>query len=492
VALHPGTASQRERPFVLFGLISLALLVSSMQGSTVSVALPDMIDDLSAPLRWVGWVVTVFTLAQAVSMPITGKLSDELGRRRVFVGGLTLFGVASIASGLAPNIFVLIVARAVQGLAGGSLLPSAYGIVGDAFEGKRAQAIGMISSIFPIGSIVGPILGGLIVEHFGWRWTFFMNGPLIAIVVGAALFIMPASPRKQSRPIDSRGAVLFGLAVLGVVYALTELSQRTVPARPGVVVVSLAVALVATVTFLRFEARTAEPLIDLQLMRRREFAFVNALNFFYGAGIFGLFTFIPLYAQVGYGMSNAESGALLTPRAIAMIAASSLAAYLLPRTGYHKPIILGLVGMAASLLVLWRGFTDVHLLGWAIPNFVLLSGIVGFSGLAFGTSGPAANNAAIELAPDQIAAITGLRGMFRSLGGTLGTAFVVLIASRAETEAIGLQQAFLTLAAINVITIGLVFGIPDQVGGLQATIAAREAAANAEAEFATVEQTAGD
>ena len=123
-----------ERPLLLFGLISLALLVSSMQGSTVSVAIPDMIDDLSAPLRWVGWVITVLSLAQAVSMPIAGKLSDELGRRRVFVGGLALFGIASVASGLAPNIFVLIAARAVQGLAGGSLLPSAYGIVGDAFE----------------------------------------------------------------------------------------------------------------------------------------------------------------------------------------------------------------------------------------------------------------------------------------------------------------------------------------------------------------------
>jgi len=460
----PDTHVRRERPLLLFGLISLALLVSSMQGSTVSVALPDMIVDLSAPLRWVGWVITVFSLAQAVSMPIAGKLSDELGRRRVFVGGLALFGIASVASGLAPNIFVLIAARAVQGLAGGSLLPSAYGIVGDAFEGKRAQAIGMISSIFPIGSIIGPLLGGIIVEHWGWRWTFFLNAPLVTLVVIAGMLIMPASPRKKAGTIDTIGAVYFSLAALGMVYALTELSQRDVPARMSVVAVSLAVAAVGVAIFLRRESRVRDPLIDLQLMRRREFMFMNALNFFYGAGIFGLFSFVPLYAQVGYGMSHAESGALLTPRALAMIGASSLAAYLLPRTGYHKPIFIGLAGMSVSLVVLSRGFADVELLGWAIPNFWLLAAIVAFTGLAFGISGPAANNAAIELAPDKIAAITGLRGMFRSLGGTLGTAFVVLIAARAETEAQGLEQAFLVLAVINLVTMALVFGIPDRVG----------------------------
>ncbi len=143
---------------LLFGVVSLALLTSSMQFSMVSVAIPDLIEDLDAPLAWVGWVVTMYTLMQAVSMPIAGKLSDELGRRVVFVGGLAAFAAASLVCALAPNVWVLISGRAIQGLAGGSLLPSAYGIVAEAFPGSRAQALGLISSIFPIGSILGPNL----------------------------------------------------------------------------------------------------------------------------------------------------------------------------------------------------------------------------------------------------------------------------------------------------------------------------------------------
>lgn len=467
-----------SRQVTVFGLVALAMLVTSMQGSTVAVALPDMVGDLGAPLRWVGWVLTIFSLAQAVSMPIAGKLSDELGRRTVFVMGLAIFGASSLACGLAPNVYVLIAARAVQGLAGGSLLPSAYGIIGDTFPGRRAQALGLMSSVFPLGSVIGPTAGGVVIEYFGWRWTFLGTVPLVIVVVVLARWILAASERRSGAGIDARGAALFSLAVLGLVYALTELGQRDVSPSMAVVGVSLLVAVASTLIFLKLETKVADPLIDLALLRRREFAFTNALNFFYGAGIFGLFSFIPLYAQTAYGMSHEESGVLLSPRALMMMLASIGASMILPRTGYRKPLLVGLTLMVGSLLLLSRGYHDVSIGGWAISNFVYLSIVVGVTGLAFGTAGPAANNAAIELAPDKIAAITGLRGMFRMLGGTLGTAVVVLVASRASSEAEGLQTAFLGLAAVNLVTISLVFGITDKVGAREAvTLAANRAAA---------------
>lgn len=453
------------RRYWLFALISLALLTSSMQGSMVSVALPDMIDGLNAPLRWVGWVITIYSLSQAVSMPITGKLSDELGRRNVFAGGIALFGLASLVAAVAPNVYVLIAARAAQGLAGGSLLPSAYGIIGDAFVQDRARWIGLISSVFPIGSIIGPNVGGLVVEHFGWRWTFAMNVPFVIVAVTAALVLLPASGPRRSRPIDFPGTILLAFSVLGVVYALTEMSRRDTIVNPLVVITAVSVSAVALVAFIHRESHTADPIVDLQLLRRREFMFTNLLNFFYGVTIFGIFSFLPLYAQTAYGMSDAESGALLTPRAIAMIIASTIAAWVLPRTGYRKPIIFGLVVAAGSLIVLSRGIHDPVWFGVQLNDFAFLSLIIGITGIAFGTAGPAANNAAIELLPDRIAAITGLRGMFRSLGGTLGTALIVLLASRAPTQQQGLEEAFLGLAVVSLITIVFVFGIPDGVGG---------------------------
>jgi EmrB/QacA subfamily drug resistance transporter len=450
--------------YLLFGIVSLGMLLASMQGSMIGVAFDDIGKGLNAPDRWVGWVIGIFTLSQAVSMPIAGKLSDELGRRTIFVAGIAGFLLASVACAASPNIYVLIAARFVQGLAGGSLLPSAYGIIGDAFDPEsRAQAIGMMSSIFPIGGILGPNIGGVIVEHLGWRWTFLVNLPLGLLVVVFAMVMMQGSTTRQRRSIDFMGAALLSLAVTFLLYALNELSQ-TGHVHPGVVVASMVAALATGYWFLRHESKTGEPILELQLLRRREFAFMNTLNFFYGLVIFGLFTFIPLYAQAGYDMSKSASGVLLTPRALAMIVASSLAAMLLPRTGYRKPIVVGMVGMAATLLLMSRGIHDPEIAGIHISNFAYLSAAAGLSGFFFGVSGPAANNAAIELAPDRIAAITGLRGMFRSIGGSIGTSLVTLVMSHAATREEGLETVFMGLAVGAVLVSFLVIGIPDRAG----------------------------
>jgi EmrB/QacA subfamily drug resistance transporter len=448
--------------YLLFGIVSLAMLLASMQGSMIGVAFRDIAAGLDAPDRWVNWTLAIFMLTQAVSMPITGKLSDELGRRTVFVSGVALFLLASVVCAISPNVYVLIAARAAQGFAGGSLLPSAYGVIGDAFDAEsRAQAIGMLSSVFPIGSIIGPNVGGFIVEHLGWRWTFLVNLPLGMVVIVSALLLMPAVAERKRHPIDFAGAALLFVAVSGLVYALTELSVSDEPVHPLVVATSLAIAVVGTLLFLRRESRTSEPILDLQLLRRREFAFVNTLNFFYGLVVFGLFTYIPLYAQEAYDMSESASGVILTPRAVAMMVASALGAMLLPRTGYRKPIVFGMLGMAATLLLMSRGIHEPTFAGIEVSNFAYIAFVAALSGLFFGVSGPAANNAAIELAPDRIAAITGLRGMFRAVGGTIGTSLVVLVMSHSGSRAVGLEHAFMGLAVGAVVVSFLVVGIPD-------------------------------
>ena len=458
--------------YLLFGIVSLGMLLASMQGSMIGVAFSDIGEGLNAPDRWVSWVIAIFTLAQAVSMPISGKLSDELGRRTVFASGVSLFLVASVVCAASPNIYVLIAARAMQGLAGGSLLPSAYGIIGDAFDTQsRAQAIGMLSSVFPIGSIIGPNVGGVIVDHFGWRWTFLMNVPLGLLVVAAALIFMQGAAQRRRQPIDFAGAALLSLAVTSLVYALTELAasgRGGGSVNPVIVTGAVIASVVAGLLFLRHESRTPEPLLELQLLRRREFAFTNALNFFYGVVVFGLFSFVPLYAQTGYDMSESESGLLLTPRAIGMIAASSLSSLLLVRSGYRKPIIIGMLGMGVTLLIMSFGIHEPTVAGFNLSDFTYLALITGFSGIFFGISGPAANNAALELAPDRIAAITGLRGMFRMIGGAIGTSLIALVISRSSSRQEGLEIAFVGLAVAAVLVSFLVVGIPDRVGARSA------------------------
>ncbi len=484
--------------YVVFGVVAAALLASSMQNSMISVALPDLIEGLDAPLAWVGWVLTIYTLAQAVAMPIVGKLSDELGRRRMFAGGVLLFGASSIACGLAPNVYVLIAARLVQGLAGGSLLPSAYGIVGDAYPEDRARMLGLISSVFPVGSIIGPVLGGMIVEHLDWRWTFIVNAPLAILVAFAALRIVPISVPQARQRIDLVGAALLSACVLGVIYGLTEVAHTDRDPVISVAVASVVIGVVAGAALMRHEMRTRAPLLDVELIWKRPFLYMNGLNFVYGMVIFGMFSFIPLYAQSAYGLSSSEAGWMLTPRALCMIGASVVASFFLPKTGYRMPIQAGLVGTAILTAVLSQSLHNVTLLGLAIPDGIYITLLVALTGLAFGFAGPAANNGGIELVPTRIAAVTGLRGMFRSVGGTVGTALIVLIVARAPNDVVGLERTFMVLAGLSLVAALLTLGIPARIGRVTVPITPASgspqptAVAALAAEVASAEDGAGE
>ncbi len=481
-------ASGRES-YLVFGVVAAALLASSMQNSMVSVALPDLIVGLDAPLAWVGWVLTIYSLSQAVAMPIVGKLSDELGRRRMFAAGVLVFGASSVACGIAPNVYVLIGARLVQGMAGGSLLPSAYGIVGDAYPDNRARMLGLISSVFPVGSIIGPVLGGMIVEQLDWRWTFLVNAPLAVLVAVAAARWVPTSVPKERQRIDVVGAALLSACVLGVIYALTEVAHTDRDPVIPVAVASAVIGLVSGAVLLRHEARTDAPLLDTELIWKRPFIYMNGLNFVYGMVIFGMFSFIPLYAQSAYGLSSAEAGWMLTPRALCMIGASVVASFFLPKTGYRMPIQVGLVGMAIITAALAQTLHDVSVLGLAVSDGVYLTFLVALSGLAFGFAGPAANNGGIELVPTRIAAVTGLRGMFRSVGGTVGTALIVLIVARAPSEVVGLERTFFVLAGLSLVAAVLTFGVPSRVGRATVPVTAAADSPRPAAEVGAAERT---
>lgn len=446
-----------RRPYLLFGLVSLAILLTSMQFSMVSVALPALIDGLDAPLRWVGWTITIYTLAQAVSMPISGRLSDQLGRRNVFVGGLALFVVASALCALSPNIWMLIAGRALQGIAAGTVQPSAYGVVGDAFPKSRIRAIGMVSSIGPTGSIIGPNLAGLIVDTIGWRWTFWLNVPAGALVVLLGMYALRGSDGERSGgSTDFFGAALLTLSVTPVVVALTELSGKggvSVPVVASMVIVAIA----AGIGFYRRERKATNPIVDLELLTQRDFLVVNALQFGYGLTLFGAFAFLPLYAQEAYGFSPSEAGALLTPRAIAVVLISMVTASLLPRTGLRKPIVFGLVFTSAGLLVLSLGIHHPALFGFEVGHFVYLAAVVMVMGAGIGITNPPSNAAAIELAPERLATIAGLRGMFRFMGGVLATPIIVLIVERSSSTEAGLELAFflLGIATAGLMLLGL-------------------------------------
>ncbi|HXG36469.1 MAG TPA: MFS transporter [Dehalococcoidia bacterium] len=469
------------RPYLIFAVTAPVLLMAAIDSTVIAVGLPVITREMDTSLAWTAWTISGYLLAQTIAMPIAGKLSDELGRKRLFLSALVVFTLSSMAAGLAPNIYALIFFRVLEGLGGGIFLPSATGIISDAFGDRRATAIGLFTTIFPLGGIIGPNLGGVIIDHVSWRWIFFVNVPLgLALFLGG-LLVLPSRPVSTRRGhIDFLGAALFVVAIFSVLYAITTLANHPDDIANPVVWTFFAMGLSMLALFLRHEDRVASPMIDLDLLRWRPFFAANAYNFIYGACVFGFTSFVPYYAHVAYNMTAGESGLLLTPRSAAMAITSIGASFLLLRGGYRLPMITGTLLIISSLLLTSRGFHDANFLGWQIPNLLLLSSLVGITGIGIGIAGPASSNAALDLIPEKVAAVAGLRGMFRSTGGVLGTATVTLVLSRFNDKALGMEYIFLFLALGLSLLLPLIFLIPDLAKQRQVAAARGSAAPSLE------------
>ena len=449
------------RRYLTFALLAAMMVLTAMQFSTSAVALPALIDDLNPPLRWAGWVFATYTLGTIVSAPLAGRLTTRLGARAVYVTGVVGFALFSLACSLAPNIWVLILARAAQGMSGGLVQPSTFGLIGAYFPDQRARWVGLMSSLIPLAALFGPNIGGLLVDQLGWRWSFGFNTPLALLLALAAFVLLPRTAGRRDVRLNVTSVVMLAVFATTLIYALTELGRRGVSPNPLIVGGFLGISGAVLVTLLRREARSSDPIVDVDLLRRREFMFANALGFAFGFCFLGLFSFIPLYAQEAYELTASETGAMLTPRALAMVAASTCAALLLMRTGYRKPVVLSWCIQSALLFVLALRLEDPVIAGMELSSFVWLALVNGAFGLAFGIGNPAMSNAALDLAPDRIPAVAGLRGMFTSLGGTVGVAVITAVTARAESITQGLQLSFACVAVLFAGAGFLVFGIPE-------------------------------
>lgn len=455
------TPSVGPKQVAIFIVVSLALLMSSIDSTIVAVGLPDMMSGLHTNLVWIGWVITAYSLMQTIIMPMAGKLSDDFGRKNLFLACVVLFTGSSMLCAVAPNVYLLIFFRVLQAIGGGAFMPSAAGIVSDVFGAKnRGTAIGLFTSVFPIGGIIGPNLGGWVIDTFSWRAMFSVNVPIGIVLLIAGIFVLPKGGRvATSRSIDLVGAGAFAAGIIGIMYGMTVWGNEI---NFSVQVVLWAVVgVIALIYFVYHEGHSRDPMIDLRLLKERAFFAANLYNLLYGALVFGFFSFIPLYATEQYGMSASAAGFILTPRAVIMIAVSAVSSFMLIRFGYRLPMIIGIILVAISLFLTSQGWHDARFFGHPVSDVVLLSLLIMISGIGVGVGGPAANNAAIELMPDAVARITGLRGMFRTTGGVLGTASIVLFLSHYKDQGVGLEHVFLGLSLMVLLVIPPIFLIPD-------------------------------
>ena len=447
------------RRYLVFAVIGSSLLVVSISSTVVTVAFPDIIRSFDTSLIFASWVLSVNQLSATCGMPLAGKACDIFGRKFIFILSVCLFTAGSLLSAIAPTIELLIFFRFIQGIGAGGFLPSATAIVADEFPNARQQSIGFFSSIFPIGQIVGPTLGGWLTEVFGWQATFWFCVPLGLIILVFALFLLRRSAHTKNR-LDLAGGGIFTGAAVSIMAAISLMgnTEGAIP-WPGVGLLFAASAVLLAL-FWRRQSRVKDPIIDIRVLREKPFIAANAFNFIYGMGVLGVFSFVPLYAVTVYGLSTLESGLVLTPKSIGMIAASLLTSFFLVRWGYRKPMIIGTAATAAVMIVMSFAFPEANILGWHLNGMAVLSLIMLASGIAVGAIAPAANNACIELMPDRIGTITGIRGMFRQVGSAISISITALVLNNLGDMRQGFYIIFIGFAVILLLSIPVIFLVP--------------------------------
>lgn len=452
------------RAWLIFAVVAPALLMASIDGTIISVGLPVLTRELHTTNAWAAWGIGGSMLAQTITMPIAGKLSDEWGRKRLFLVSVAIYTAAAIGSVFAPTIYVLILFRVLQGVGGGGFLPSSTGIISETFGDRRMTAIGLSTSIFPLGGVIGPNLGGFLIDHISWRGIFFINVPVGILLLIAGTIVIPKSQTTlaERRPLDLRGGAYFAGGIFSILFGMTWLANHPHNPLSPMVWGFFVLGMVSLVSFLRHEARVPDPMVDLKLLSWRPFFAANVYNFIYGACVFGTFSFIPLYAKEAYNMSAGQTGLLLTPRSIVMTVVSILSSFFLIRLGYRLPMIIGAIFIAITFGVLSQGYSEVTLLGFHIGNLTFLAMMLMVAGFGIGIAGPASNNAALDLVPDKISAVSGIRGMFRSTGGVIGTAAIPLALSRFDDKSQGFEMVFFVLIFVVLLIVPLVFLIPDR------------------------------
>jgi EmrB/QacA subfamily drug resistance transporter len=407
--------SQKQIIKVMIGVM-MGVLLSALDSTIVGTAMPRIIGELQGMDRY-SWPFTAYMLFSTVATIIFGKLADMYGRKKIFLSGLLIFIIASILCGLSANMTMLIVFRGMQGLGGGILISNTFAIAGELFQGKeRGKAMGFIGSMFGLASILGPVLGGFITDHFGWRWIFYVNIPVGIISIFLIALNLPGKlEEKTKRIIDAGGIVSFIFSIIPLLLAISWGGREKAWNSP-LISGLFGISLVSFLAFIWIESRAAEPILPLRLFKNRVFNLTMTGAFFSNMVFYGAILFLPLYLQEVQKMSASVSGFLLTPMMITFTAASVFSGQVAARIGKTK-----FVSLAGFILAL-TGCGMLSLLSQETSKAYSMAAMV-ILGLGLGTTTPIFNlNAQSAFPVNMIGMLTGTVQFFRSVGGTLGIA----------------------------------------------------------------------
>jgi EmrB/QacA subfamily drug resistance transporter len=418
------TTAVRDRRWIALILLCAAQFVVVLDASIVNVALPTIGNALKFSERDLPWVVNAYVLTFGGFLLLGGRVADLLGRRRVFLGGLVVFALASLAGGLAASSGQLIVARAVQGLGAATLSPAALAIVTTTFRdgAERNKALGVWGAVAGGGGAAGVLLGGVLTDGLGWQWVLWVNVPIGLIAAALAPMLIAESRAEEgTRHFDFAGAVSITAGLSLLVYALVDANAVGWGSARTIALLAVSVALIAG--FIAIERRSRAPLVPFGIFRLRTLTGANVVGLLVGASLFSMFFFISLYMQQVLGYSAIRAGLSYLPLAVSIILSAGIASQLVTRIGFKYVLAAGMALIAAGLI--WFSQISVH---GGFASDILGPSLLAAVGLGFAFV--AVTIAAVSGVSDREAGLaSGLINTAQQIGGALGLAILAAISA---------------------------------------------------------------
>jgi len=444
-----------DRRWLTLAIVGAAFFMTILDVAIVNVALPSIETDLNVTETTVQWVLIAYAITFGGFLLLGGRMADLLGRKRIFLVGLTLFTFASLICGLATNIGVLIGARAVQGIGAAIISPAALSIVTTTFEegAERNKALGIWGALGGSGAAAGVLFGGILTKYLGWQWIFYVNVPVGALVFGLTLPFVPESRAELGhRRFDAAGAITVtsGLALL--VYAISKAPDVGWGSARTILLLIASVAILAA--FVLIELRSRAPLMPFRIFRIRSLLAANVVGFLLGAVIFANFLVLTLYVQQVLHWSALKTGITFLATAGTTVIWAGVAQGLTTRFGPRPVIVIGLLVLAASMGYYTQIPVDGHFWPDLLPAYLTFA-----LGLAFAFV-PVTIAALAQVAPEEAGLASGLINTSQQIGGAIGVALASTIFvssaksllktghSPAEAFTSGYQDAFWALIGL--------------------------------------------
>jgi DHA2 family multidrug resistance protein len=423
-----------KNPWVIALVVTMATFMEVLDTSIANVSLPHMAGSLSVTQDESTWVLTSYLVSNAIVLPISGWLATKFGRKRFYMTCVALFAVSSFLCGIAPSLGFLILFRVIQGAGGGGLGPSEQSILADTFPpAKRGMAFAVYGMAVVLAPAIGPTLGGFITDNFSWRWVFFINVPVGVVSLFLTHRVVTDPPHLVEAKKRAGGADFPGLALIALGLAALEMvldkGQEEDWFHSSFIVIALAIAVSCLVTFVLWEWRHPNPVVDVRLFKNRSFALSNLMMFMLGVSLYGSTVLLPQYMQTLMGYTAQQAGMALSPGGFLVILLLPLVGKLVSTIDTRWLIGFGFAVLSASMF-----YMSSHLYQGIDFEHAMLLRVYQSAGLAF-LFVPISQLVYVGVPPQKNNAVSGIVNLARNMGGDVGIAFVTtMVARRAQAH----------------------------------------------------------